>query len=261
MVCFAILLAEMWLLTKVTSGRSLRDVLSVDMPAKLNMSNFTVIDRHIPKPFYISVLILLLVLLVQTVLPERQENVPDRQMFTEFPVEISDWQSTRKTMEAKFINALKFEDYLLANYSSNNGALELYIAYYDSQRKGESAHSPRSCLPGAGWKITDRNQVKISYKDSDDKSAQMPVSRMLVQQGDTKFLMYYWFKQRNRHVTNEYLVKWYLFWDGITRNRTDGALVRVMYPISQQQDVKAADQIVQSFLQNALPILPDFVPD
>ncbi|MFK7794687.1 MAG: VPLPA-CTERM-specific exosortase XrtD [Gammaproteobacteria bacterium] len=261
MVCFAILLVEMWLLTKLTSGRSLGDVLSVDMPAKIDMSNFTSVERNIPKPFYISVLILLLVLVSQFVLPERQENVPDRHEFIDFPVEISAWQSTRKAMESKFIEALKFKDYLLANYISDEGALELYIAYYDSQRKGESAHSPRSCLPGAGWKITDRSQVAINYKDSTNNIAQMSVSRMLVQQGDNKFLMYYWFKQRDRHITNEYMVKWYLFWDGVTRNRTDGALIRVMYPISQQQDVQSADQIVQSFLHDTLPILPQYVPD
>jgi exosortase D (VPLPA-CTERM-specific) len=261
MACFAILLIEMWLLTKITSGRSLRDVLSIDMPAKIVMSNFSVNERHIPKPLYVSILILLIVLVAQFVLPERQEEVPARQQFTDFPSEIAEWQSTRKSMEAKFINALKFEDYLLANYASKNGALELYIAYYDTQRKGEAAHSPRSCLPGAGWKITDRNNVGVNYKDSDDDEAQMMVSRMLVEQGDNKFLMYYWFKQRDRHVTNEYLVKWYLFWDGMTRNRTDGALIRIMYPISQQQDVQTADRIVQSFLQETLPILPEFIPD
>jgi len=261
MVCFAILLLEMWLLTKLTSGRSLRDVLSVDIPARPDMSGFKVVQRHIPKPFYISVAVLTLVLLAQLVVPERQENIPARQSFTEFPVTISGWQSTRKAMEAKFIDALKFEDYLLANYSDDSGVLELYIAYYDSQRKGESAHSPRSCLPGAGWKITDRNQVAIDYQSSAGNNAKMNVSRMLVEQGDNKFLMYYWFKQRDRHITNEYLVKWYLFWDGVTRNRTDGALVRVMYPILQKQDVETADQIVQSFLRETLPILPEFIPD
>jgi len=261
MACFAILLAEMWLLTKMTSGRSLRDVLSVDMPPTLDMSNFFLSQRHIPKPFYVSVCILLIVLVAQFVLPERQENIPIRQQFTNFPSQISDWQSSRKTMEAKFIDALKFEDYLLANYVSHQGALELYIAYYDSQRKGESAHSPRSCLPGAGWEITDRNEVEINFQSGSGGTTQMSVSRMLVQQGDNKFLMYYWFKQRDRHVTNEYLVKWYLFWDGITRNRTDGALIRVMYPVSQQQNVQTADQIVQSFLTETLPLLPEFVPD
>ncbi len=261
MVCFAILLLEMWLLTKITTGRSLREVLSVDIPGKLDLSNFSIKQRRIPKSFYVSVFVLLLVVVAKFSLPERQDNIPERQEFIDFPAQISNWQSARKTMEAKFIDALKFKDYLLANYFSDQGALELYIAYYESQRKGESAHSPRSCLPGAGWKITDRSQVAVNYKTKDDSDIKMTVSRMLVQQGDNKFLMYYWFKQRDRQITNEYLVKWYLFWDGVTRNRTDGALIRIMYPISQGQDVQEGDQIVQSFIKSTLPILSDFVPD
>ena len=251
----------MWLLTKITTGRSLRDVLSVDVPRKIDLSNYSINERHIPKPFYMSVFILFIVVAAKFALPERQDNIPDRQAFIDFPSQISNWKSARKTMEAKFIDALKFEDYLLANYFSDKGALELYIAYYDSQRKGESAHSPRSCLPGAGWRITDRNQVEIKYHNTEDDAKQMFVSRMLVRQGDNKYLMYYWFKQRDRHVTNEYLVKWYLFWDGITRNRTDGALIRIMYPVSPGQNVQEGDQVVQSFIQDTLPVLSEFVPD
>ncbi|MDW3094303.1 MAG: VPLPA-CTERM-specific exosortase XrtD [Gammaproteobacteria bacterium] len=261
MVCFAILLTEIWLLSKITTGRSLREVLSIDVPGKLDLSNYSINERHIPKPFYASILVLFIVVAAKFSLPERQDNIPDRQEFIDFPAQISNWQSVRKTMEAKFIDALKFEDYLLANYFSDQGALELYIAYYDSQRKGESAHSPRSCLPGAGWKITDRNQIAFNYENTDDSDSEISISRMLVQQGDNKYLMYYWFKQRDRHITNEYLVKWYLFWDGVTSNRTDGALIRIMYPIRQGQDVQEGDQVVQSFLQDTLPILSEFVPD
>jgi exosortase D (VPLPA-CTERM-specific) len=261
MICFAILLAEMWLLTKLTTGKSLTDVLKVDIPAKMDLSGYKVNERQIPKPFYFSVLILLIVVLAKFALPERQESLPERQTFNEFPVEIGEWKSSRKTMETKFINALKFEDYLLSNYVSKQGVLELYIAYYDSQRKGESAHSPRSCLPGAGWKITDRNEVIIEYNNFANNQAVMSVNRMLVERGDNKFLMYYWFKQRDRHIANEYLVKWYLFWDGVSRNRTDGALIRVIYPIAVGGDVQQSDQIIQSFLQKTLPALPEFIPD
>jgi len=260
MFCFAILLIEMWLLTKLTTGKSLRDVLSIDMPAKIDFSAYKVQQRAIPKPFYLSIGVIFLALMANTILPERQENIPQRKTFNQFPHKINMWESHRKAMEAQFINALKFEDYLLANYTSDQGALELYIAYYESQRKGESAHSPRSCLPGAGWRITDRRPVTLAY-DYRGNDQKINLSRMLVQQGDNRFLMYYWFKQRDRHITNEYLVKWFLFWDGLTRNRTDGALIRVMYPIPKGYDVQTADDTVQSFLRDTLPLLPDYVPN
>ncbi len=260
MICFAILLIEMWLLTKLTSGKSLREVLSIETPARLDMTQYHVTQRSIPVPFYLSVLAIVIVSISNVVLPDRQEKIPTRASFNQFPDEIAEWKSHRKAMEAQFINALKFEDYLLSNYTSKQGALELYIAYYDSQRKGESAHSPRSCLPGAGWRITDRRPVVIDYA-TDDIQKRINVSRMLIRQGDQRYLMYYWFKQRDRHLTNEYLVKWYLFWDGLTRSRTDGALIRVIYPLPKGEDANKGDSIVQSFLRETLPVLPDYVPD
>ena len=260
MICFGILLIEMWLLTKLTTGRSLKDVLSIEIPAKIDLTNYNVEQRHIPKSFYLSVIVIVLTFFVNSILPDRQENIPQRKTFNHFPSEIGAWQSQRKSMDVKFINALKFEDYLLSNYFTKQGALELYIAYYDTQRKGESAHSPRSCLPGAGWRITDRRPVTVEYVDESGVK-EINVSRMLVQQGDHRYLMYYWFKQRDRHITNEYLVKWYLFWDGLTRNRTDGALIRVMYPVPKDIDVSRGDEIVRSFLYDALSHLPAYVPD
>ena len=261
MFCFGILLIEMWLLTKLTTGRSLKDVLSIEMPEKINFDGYKVNQREIPKSFYAAVMAIVFVLFANILLPDRQEKIPQRQDFTNFPYKINVWESQRKTMEVKFINALKFEDYLLANYTSNQGVLELYIAYYDSQRKGESAHSPSSCLPGAGWRITDRRPVELNYISENDNGTKVNLSRMLVQQGDNRYLMYYWFKQRDRHISNEYLVKWFLFWDGLTRNRTDGALIRVMYPVPKSYDVQQADDVIQSFIQDMLPTLPDYVPD
>ncbi len=261
MCCFGILLTEMWLLTRLTSKRKFSDVLSIEVPSKINKTNIQYMTRSIPSQLTASVIMLCSAAVAYSVLPERIEITPDRSSFIQFPYEISSWKSNRKAMEKKFINALKFEDYLLANYSKDNSTLELYIAYYDSQRKGESAHSPRSCLPGAGWRIADRNTVEIPYIDKSGIEHAINVNRMLVQKADEKYLMYYWFKQRHRNLTNEYLVKWFLFWDGMTRNRTDGALIRVMYPLPSNFDVNEGDETIQSFISSTLTSLPAFVPD
>ena len=261
MLCFGILLTEMWLLTKFTSGRKFRDVLSIEVPSSNKVSNNNSKKRRIPIQFTISVILLCCTAVAYSVFPERSENIPERKTFTNFPYEISSWESNRKQLEKKFINALKFEDYLLANYSNHNSTIELYVAYYDSQRKGESAHSPRSCLPGAGWRITDRNIVEITYKGELDEIKTININRMLVQKADDKYLMYYWFKQRHRHITNEYMVKWYLFWDGMTRNRTDGALIRVMYPLPSDVNVEEGDETIQSFIASVMTELPEYIPD
>ena len=261
MVCFAILLIEMALLTKLTSGKSLRDVLNIEIPQwrKIDVANTS--NRKLPIPFVVACLLVVAFTIVSMVLPERAEDVPARQSLATFPSSIDDWRGETKSMELQYINALKFEDYLLSNYSNNRKGLELYIAYYDSQRKGESAHSPKSCLPGAGWQIVDRGEKSIHYTDKQGNTGTISVNRMLVKRGDASFLTYYWFKQRDRHLANEYFVKWYLFWDALTKNRTDGALVRVIYPLAIGEDVTESDRSVQSFLGQVLPLLPEYIPD
>ena len=261
MACFAILLVEMWLLTKLTNGQSLRDVLSIDIPQIEKIDRTTLKSRTLPLPFIIASVCVIGVTALSFMLPERQEEIPARQSLANFPLSIEQWRGETKSMELQYINALRFEDYLLANFNRANQRLEFYIAYYDSQRKGESAHSPRSCLPGAGWKIEDRTQETIEYVDKNGNAKVIGVNRMLVKRGDASFLTYYWFKQRDRHLSNEYLVKWYLFWDALTKNRTDGALVRVIYPLVQGDDVGESDQVVQGFLQQVLPLLTEYVPD
>ena len=87
------------------------------------------------------------------------------------------------------------------------------------------------------------------------------VNRAIIQLGDSRQLVYYFFKQRHRVVTNEYLVKWYLFWDSITRNRTDGALVRLIMPIAPGDTLPAAEQRLAGFAALAVPRLSPHVPD
>lgn len=261
MACFAILLIEMALLTKLTSGKSLREVLNIEIPQRHKIDQASIRNRKLPISFVVACLFVVAFTILSMVLPERIENVPARQSLATFPNDIEDWRGETKSMELQYINALKFEDYLLSNFSNNKKGLELYIAYYDSQRKGESAHSPKSCLPGAGWQIVDRGEERIHYTNKQSSQNAISVNRMLVKRGDSSFLTYYWFKQRNRHLANEYLVKWYLFWDALTKNRTDGALVRVIYPLAIGEDVAESDRVVQTFLGQVLPLLPEYIPD
>ena len=260
MVCFAILLFEMWLLTRLTSKRSLRDVLNIEVPTtpKIDRSNLT--ERKLPVSFIVSCFLIAGTAIASIALPDRVEDIPNRNSLAAFPNNMGSWRGDAKNMELKYINALKFEDYLLSNFSNGRSNLELYIAYYESQRKGESAHSPRSCLPGAGWRIDDRRSETIQYTYNNESKV-INVNRMLVKRGNDSFLTYYWFKQRDRHLSNEYLVKWFLFWDALTKNRTDGALIRIIYPLVVGETVAEADHVVQEFLQQVAPLLPQYVPN
>ena len=89
----------------------------------------------------------------------------------------------------------------------------------------------------------------------------MQVNRLLIQKGEDRQLVYYWFQQRGRVMTNEYLIKWYLFWDALTMNRSDGALVRLITPSPRGEDLATADQRMTGFLQRVVGRLPKYIPD
>jgi len=132
------------------------------------------------------------------------------------------------------------------------------VAYYESQRKGISAHSPRACIPGSGWEFSDFKQQELEQVTSDGE--RLPVNRAVISMGDQQLLVYYWFEQRGRVLTNEYAVKWFIFWDSLTRGRTDGALVRVMTPIEDREPAEAADERLREFIQAAEPRLAYHIP-
>jgi hypothetical protein len=123
------------------------------------------------------------------------------------------------------------------------------VAKLATQRKGESAHSPRSCIPGGGWEIKDLRRVTLGGGQAPGRS-QHPgpvsgaglgrgqgrsyrgqrvglyrVNPVEIGKGEDRQLVYYWFQEQGRVLTNEHLAKLFLFWDALTRNRTGGALV------------------------------------
>lgn len=86
-------------------------------------------------------------------------------------------------------------------------------------------------------------------------------NRMEIQKEDHKQLVYYWFPQRGRLLTNMYLIKGYLFWDALTRNRSDGALVRLVTPLKPGEDWGDADGRLHAFAKIAVPALQEYIPD
>jgi EpsI family protein len=137
-------------------------------------------------------------------------------------------------------------------------SVELYIAYYESQRKGASVHSPRACLPGGGWTIESFDEYPVT--NVGPELATVNVNRAVISLGTSRQLVYYWFQQRGRNITNEYLVKWFIFWDSLTKNRTDGALVRLVTAVPESMDMGEADERMQEFIRDIDPTLAYFIP-
>jgi len=153
--------------------------------------------------------------------------------------------------------ALGFDDYVLADYKDDaNSMVGFYVAYYASQRKGVSPHSPQVCIPGGGWVISKLDRVLIPLAGAEP----MQVVRVVIDKGNQRQMVYYWFEQRGRRIANEYLMKGYLLLDSITRNRTDGALVRVTTQVMPNESPTAADERLSAFIQLAVPQLGAYVP-
>lgn len=220
-------------------------------------------DRQVmPSPFNRVVWMALLLMMVAVpavyAVPKQTEIIPRREYFNSFPLQIGEWRGQRLKMEQDYSEGLKLDDYLLADYSAvNNYPVNFYVAWYDSQQAGHSAHSPRSCLPGGGWHIHSLEQTVIT----DVGGHPLHVNRVILEYGDQKQLVYYWFQQRGRDIASEYMVKWYLFWDSLTRHRSDGALVRAIIPIPQGAAVKTADAQLTKFVREAVPKLSPYIPD
>ena len=191
---------------------------------------------------------------------ERENVIPERRVFAEFPLKIADWKGTTGTLEENILDALKTEDYIISDYVNENGKLvNFYVAYYADQAAGSAAHSPRACIPGGGWLIKELTVKTLDGVEFEGKP--LKVNRLLIKKGDYTQVVYYWFQQRGRDITNEWLVKWFLFWDAMTRNRTDGALVRLTAFVNPGEDEAAADARLVEFAKVVNPYLSDYIPE
>jgi len=259
MLSASLMLLEMIVLARIgRDGRPWRQVFGLEFPAPLP-KGMSVISRPVPPSLVGACIMLVVAAVASLLLPKRTEVVPARTSFVDFPLQVAQWSGRRGAIEDIYLDTLKLDDYLMADFRSGSDApVNFYVAWYDSQQAGRSAHSPRSCLPGGGWQIKEFDQVEVPGVAVDGVT--LRVNRALIAMGPNRQLVYYWFQQRGRVLTNEYLVKWYLFWDSLTRRRSDGALVRLTVPLSEGQDVAEADRQLADFARETAPLLRAYVP-
>ncbi len=197
-------------------------------------------------------------LLGATGVSAREEVPPPRTTLAEFPLSVDGWVGRSVPMETVYLDALRFDDYLLADYRHDGEApVNVYIAYYASQRKGESAHSPRTCLPGGGWEVASLERTVVASGGA----VPLAVNRAVIQKDSNTQVVWYWFQERGRILTNEYLVKFYLLWDAVANNRTDGALVRLTTAVQPNEDEAQADRRLAGFVGAVRPMLSEYIPE
>jgi exosortase D (VPLPA-CTERM-specific) len=259
MLSMGVLLLLVMLLSRLgRDRRPWRELFSLEFPAPVP-ANSPRRRRGLPVPLLCAAAIVVAFSIAAMAMPTVNGHVPPRATFASFPLRFGDWSGRREAMQQVYLDALKLDDYLMANYvDSANRPVNLYVAWYDNQVAGEATHSPKGCLPGGGWRIEDLRETPIEQVRIDAQP--LRVNRALIQFGDQRQLVYYWFQQRGRVVTSEYLVKWYLLVDAVLRHRTDGALVRLIVPISPATSEADADRELRGFLAAIAPRLDQFVP-
>jgi exosortase D (VPLPA-CTERM-specific) len=204
-------------------------------------------------PFLACVVVAAAVSFTTSVLGKREERVMPRRDFFTFPTSINGWQAQFQKFENNEKAVLGLDDYLLADFRKGELNAHLYVGYVASQRKGFVPHSPKACIPGGGWEIVEARTHVLNA------GTPVKVTRLLIGRHEEQQVVYYWFRQRGRDLPEEYSMKFFLLYDSIEKNRTDGSIVRIVVPV--QKGRTKPDEVAEELLREIYPKLPAYVPD
>jgi len=264
MFSLAIMLFEMWLFVILSKDRKpLREVFGIDFPEPAP-GDAIINIRKVSPPLYGVTFLLLVSLFVTIGIGQREKVVLVRKDFSQFPMEINGWLGQKSRIDRDALDLLKLDDYLMADYTRETSAgdieaMNLYSAYYNQQEAGAAAHSPKTCLPGGGWRIEESSEEFLPYVGTNPGG--LLVNRFVIKKGEQSQIVYYWFQQRGRIIASEYMVKWYLLLDSIKYGRTDGALVRLTTLVRPGEDVAKADTRLAKFAKLIQPVLSEYIPE
>lgn len=264
MACLGVLVVEIWLFYLFSrKDRSFSSLFDLDFGAGQGAGE--VVNKSprggFPNTGWLAILVLAVSVPASQFIAERRDDVPSRTAFNVFPLKQQEWIGRESSIEADILDTLKLTDYFMGNFQRDDSPypVNFYSAWYEEQRKGASIHSPKSCLPGGGWEILQHTTEAIPEIDAYGEP--LRVNRVLMQMGEARQLVYYWFQGRGRIITNEYMAKWYIFWDSLTRNRTDGALMRLITYVPEGSEVADAEDRLNRYLEDYYPMFSTYVPD
>ncbi|MGH9532506.1 MAG: exosortase C-terminal domain/associated protein EpsI [Terriglobales bacterium] len=188
----------------------------------------------------------------------RYERIPARQTLENLPKEFSGYISRDVTIQQDVREVLGDGDFLSRIYgrTPQEPGIELFIAYFASQRTGTAIHSPRNCLPGAGWTPVDAGRVEVPRAGGDAITA----NRYLIARGLDRKVVVYWYQSNTRAIASEYSAKFYLVADSIRLNRSDGSLVRVITAMAPGESLEQGERRAVAFAQELAPRLTAYIP-
>ena len=186
------------------------------------------------------------------------DELPARKNLASFPDQIGEWSGTRVSIQAKVLDVLGPGEYTERTYEnpSEDRYVDLFLAYVPNQRTGDWLHSPKHCLPGAGWTPVAESRLSLVRPGA----GQLTVNRYVIAKGLDRQIVLYWYQAHGRVVASEYWAKLYLVEDAVRLNRTDGALVRVTTPVSGSESLESGERRAVTFADVILPVLDEYIP-
>jgi exosortase D (VPLPA-CTERM-specific) len=187
------------------------------------------------------------------------EFFPHREPLNSLPLQVGPWTGRDVSIDPQTLEILGAGDFLLRDYenaSAPQPPIALYIAYFPTQKTGDTIHSPSNCLPGAGWVPMQRKVVAIPRADG----TSFPANQYVVARAGERQLVLYWYLAHDRAVASEYWAKYYLVADSIRLNRSDGGLIRLTTPMFRGESPDAAQARLLGLGSALIPILSNYIP-
>lgn len=246
---FALLAAVNWLLNYLSPP--------VSPPAETPATaapETSAVSRASYTSYLLAALVLVLVVGQVALRVAHAPAVPLLQSFDNFPLNLGLYQGRRDYLDQAMAKAVGADAYLEANYSSvDQGPVSLWIAYFESQSKKVEGriHSPLICLTGSGWQILESRIEEVGPG--------LPVRYLLMEQGGSRQVVYYWYLQQGNWLASEYSSRLFMGWNGLIKRRNDGAIVRLITPAAP--DVARARERLTAFTRLLVPVLPQFIKE
>jgi len=195
-----------------------------------------------------------------------QEKVPPRAPMSTIQLSAPDHRTKDIVIDSAEQRVAGMSDYVMRVFQrdSTDPGFSVYVGYYDYQIQGKSIHSPKNCLPGAGWEAMESGVRPVSVGGQT-----YPMNRYLLGKEGAQALVYYWYQGRGRVEASEYTVKWNLLRDAARYGRTEEALVRIVVPVDMREVAKGqgkaiyarADSIATAMAVQLVPRVGAVLPD
>jgi len=184
------------------------------------------------------------------------DSTPLHSPLSAFPTTFGDWHLKQEgVVEKETLDVLRADDVLTRSYAQPGvNDANLFIAFFKTQRYGQSPHSPKNCLPGSGWQWSESGIISVPVGNETIR-----INRYVVAKGDDESIVLYWYQSQGEVIANEFAAKYYLVRNSIRRHRSDTSLVRVVVPVISGKK-QEADAIALSFVKDAYPVINSYLP-